>query len=340
MKTILSSVLRHLESGEDAVLCRILSASGSTPRGAGAAMAVFPDGATLGTVGGGAIEAAARQQALELLASGRSLLRSYALHSNTAADLGMICGGDVQILFQFLDHRDEFSRRLLQSATAMLGRNCSGWLILCLRDGAIVDAGLYSDDEGLQFLHTLPENAVTPLLKHAAILKEGPVTIYTEPLCRRGRVLIFGCGHVGTALAPVLPPLGFRVTVLDSRPHLADPARFPEAVTVSLCDFDRIREAVTLAADDYCVVMTPGHERDLAVLTQVLRSPAAYIGCIGSRKKIARTRELLLEAGFTEDDLARIHAPIGLPIGAETPEEIAISVASELIAFRAGKINQ
>ena len=92
---------------------------------------------------------------------------------------------------------------------------------------------------------------------------------------------------------------------------------------------------MTLTADDYAVVMTPGHQADYEVLAQVLRSEAGYIGCIGSRGKIAKTRERLLADGFTDADLARVHAPIGLPILAETPEEIAISVAAEMIEHRA-----
>lgn len=335
MKGILDKILLRLESGENAVLCRILSASGSSPRGAGALMAVFSDSSTLGTVGGGAVEAAAQRQAAELFPAGSSLIRSYMLHADAENDLGMVCGGEVRILFQVLHSSDTAELTLLREATSMAGRRCNGWLILCLRDGHLCDAGLWSDDRGLQTLRMVSEETLLPLLRGTPQLSEGNLTIYTEPLCRRERVVIFGGGHVGRALVPVLSPLEFYIEVVESRPWLADPARFPLADAVTLCDFSKIDEAVTLCDADYAVVMTPGHQSDLTVLSQVLRTKASYIGCIGSRKKIAKTNELLLAQGFTSEDLSRIHSPIGLPIGAETPEEIAISIAAELIACRA-----
>ena len=160
------------------------------------------------------------------------------------------------------------------------------------------------------------------------------MTIYTEPLGRNYRVYIFGGGHVSAALVPVLLPLGFPVTVFDSRPELAVPERFPGA-EVLLGDFNDFSGRLTITEQDYAVVMTPGHEMDLEVLRQVLNSPATYVGCIGSRKKTAYVNQKLREEGFSEEDLARIHAPIGLPIQARTPEEIAISIAAELIRHRA-----
>ena len=106
-------------------------------------------------------------------------------------------------------------------------------------------------------------------------------------------------------------------------------------ISCELNNFRRIFDKVSLTADDYAVVMTPGHQADYEILEQVLRTPATYIGCIGSRKKVALTRERLAAAGFSQQDIDRVHAPIGLPILAETPEELAISVAAEMIRHRA-----
>ena len=156
-----------------------------------------------------------------------------------------------------------------------------------------------------------------------------------SPSSARGAVYLFGAGHVGRALAPVLHYIGFEVTVYDNRAELASPAHFPTAHEIIVGDFRRIFDKVSLTADDYAVVMTPGHQADYEILEQVLRTPATYIGCIGSRKKVALTRERLAAAGFSQQDIDRVHAPIGLPILAETPEEIAISVAAEMIRHRA-----
>ena len=158
---------------------------------------------------------------------------------------------------------------------------------------------------------------------------------FVEPIVRAGRVYLFGAGHVGRALAPVLRYVGFEVTVYDNRAELANAEHFPMAHEIIVGDFCRIFEKVSLTADDYAVVMTPGHQADYEILEQVLRTPASYIGCIGSRKKVALTREKLAAAGFSQQDIDRVHAPIGLPILAETPEEIAISVAAEMIRHRA-----
>lgn len=159
--------------------------------------------------------------------------------------------------------------------------------------------------------------------------------MYVEPLRHAGSVYIFGGGHVGRALVPVLATVGFRVVMYDNREDFAKKENYPAASDVIFGDFSDLSDKVTLTANDYAVVMTPGHQADYEILAQVLRSDATYIGCIGSRTKVAKTRERLLGDGFSEANIARIHSPIGLPILAETPEEIAISIAGEMIEHRA-----
>ena len=171
-----------------------------------------------------------------------------------------------------------------------------------------------------------------PLFTRRPMLQEGEPRRYVEPLCPAGGVTIFGAGHVGAALARLLHWMGQRVTVFDDRPHALTRENFPTAQQLILGDFAHIDLHIT--ADDYVVIMTSGHQGDYAILAQVLRTPATYIGCIGSRRKAETTKNRLKENGFTEADIQRIHSPIGLPIGGETPAEIAISVAAEMIAHR------
>ena len=133
----------------------------------------------------------------------------------------------------------------------------------------------------------------------------------------------------------MLANVGFRVTVLDNREALANQKAFPAAEQVIFADFSDIYSHITLTPDDYVVIMTPGHQADYQVLEQALRSQTRYIGCIGSRHKIARTQQLLREAGISEEKIHSVHSPIGLAIGAETPAEIAISIAAEMIQCRA-----
>ena len=151
------------------------------------------------------------------------------------------------------------------------------------------------------------------------------------------RVLLFGGGHVARALAKVLSLADYSVEVWDPRPEAVTPALFPDAAALRCGAWEAALEALApVAAEDYVVVMTPGHQADFTVLAQVLKTPAKYIGCIGSRSKAAAVRSRLLEAGFSEGEVDRVRSPIGLPIGGKAPGEIAVSVAAEMIACRYG----
>ena len=151
------------------------------------------------------------------------------------------------------------------------------------------------------------------------------------------RVLLFGGGHVARALAKVLSLADYSVEVWDQRPEAVTPALFPDAAALRCGAWEAALEALApVAAEDYVVVMTPGHQGDFTVLAQVLKTPAKYIGCIGSRSKAAAVRSRLLEAGFSEGEVDRVRSPIGLPIGGKAPGEIAVSVAAEMIACRYG----
>ena len=173
------------------------------------------------------------------------------------------------------------------------------------------------------------------MLRADAVTKKGEPRYYVEPLTRAGYAYIFGGGHVGAALVPVLASVDFRVVVYDNRPGFATPEHYPQAERVILGDYLDIGAHLTLTENDYVCIMTPGHQADREVLLQAMRSPATYIGCIGSRHKIASTNAYLMENGIPETELARIHAPIGLDILGQTPAEIAVSIAAELILHRA-----
>ena len=203
-------------------------------------------------------------------------------------------------------------------------------------DGGCVSAmGTFDEAHGLRFTDCITPEALRPMLLSNAFTKKGDPGYYIEPLTQAGHAYIFGGGHVGTALAPVLASVGFRVVVYDNRPDFAKPDHYPSAEQVILGDYLDIGAHLTLTENDYVCIMTPGHQADREVLLQALRSPATYIGCIGSRHKIAATNAYLMANGIPEADLARVHAPIGLEIYGQTPAEIAVSVAAEMIRHRA-----
>ena len=324
MKKILNTMLAAMERGEGVMLCSILTADGSSPRGAGAHMAVLQDGTALGTVGGGAVERQSVALAQELLQEKKDALRSFALRPEASNATGMVCGGDVTVCFQYFSPSDAARIDTLRAWRDALGSGRNVWLRLDL------------DGEKVRELHILTADD----LCHGAdsFFTAKPYwdgRTYVEPIVRAGRVYLFGAGHVGRALVPVLRYVGFEVTVFDERAQLATPESFPDAREIVVGDFRHIFEKVSLTADDYAVIMTPGHQADYEILEQVLKTDATYIGCIGSKKKVALTREKLAAAGFSQRDIDRIHAPIGLAILAETPEEIAVSIAAEMIRHRA-----
>ncbi len=335
MQTFFEQISAWLEAGENVVLCSVLTASGSTPRGAGARMAVLADGRVIGTIGGGMVEKLATDQAREMHTTRESVSKRFCLGPNQKADIGMICGGEVMVCFQYLAASDEKTRTLYRTLVEQLHMGGNVWLVLEMEGGAVVRTALCDERGGLRFGGTLTEEAILPHLKNYPVWTAGEPSYYVEPLSRRGTVYVFGGGHVSQALVPVLKSVGFRVTVYDHRPELVNREKFPQADALCLGAFTAIGEKVAIRPEDYVVIMTPGHEADREVLLQALATEATYIGCIGSRHKILLTNNYLLAHGVTQEQIQRVHAPIGLPILAETPAEIAISVAAELIQHRA-----
>lgn len=332
MREFWRQMLHALEAGEPVELVSILSSSGSTPRGAGAMMAVFADGLSAGTVGGGNVEHEAQRLAAELLEKGAGAVREFRFAQGDAASLGMVCGGGVTLHFQFLPGGDRHAIAVLRDVVEAFGGSGDTWLLRRLEGEQVTDMGTGSRD-GFRHLRETPPAG---LLESRTAFRDGWTSMQ---VVRAGKVYIFGGGHVSQALVPVIAAAGFRPVVYDDRPEFSDPALFPAAERTLCGEFRDFAQQVTVTADDYVVVMTRGHQADYEVLAQTLRSGARYLGCIGSRKKLALCRERLLAAGFTAEEYARLHAPIGLAIGAETPAEIAVSVAAELIAVRAGKLD-
>ena len=328
MREFLRTIVHALEHGRAVELVGVVEASGSTPRGAGAMLALFPNGTAIGTVGGGNVEFEVINLAKELLLEGKNALRRFRFVQGDAASLGMVCGGDVTIHFQYLPAGSEEVLTVLRDLLSATEQNADTWLVRRFEGDAVMAMGL-ADREGVGYLAELPEG----LLKEQSVYRDG---WFALPAVKAGRVYIFGGGHVSRALVPVIAAVGFRPVVYDDRPEFADLSLFPQAVGTIHGSFEELSKHITITPDDYVVIMTRGHQADYEVLTQVLRSGAKYIGCIGSRRKLALCREKLLENGFTAEEYARVHAPIGLAIGAETPAEIAVSVAAEMIAVRAG----
>jgi xanthine dehydrogenase accessory factor len=340
MNGLFQTLRQCMLDGDDTVLVTVIASSGSTPRGAGARMLVGKNGRLYGTIGGGAIEYKAGQIAEEVLKEKRSFTKGYKLAPKQVEDLGMICGGDVVVYYQYIAAEDRGFLSLVERILNLLKSDEDSWLLTDITDETAWKVGVYSKSTGLAGLE-LREDELKPLLKGRSLqISAGSRKYYSEPLVRAGKVVIFGGGHIAQELVPVLAHVGFRCTVVDDREEFATRKLFPMAEEVIVGNFERVMESVVITWNDYVVIATRGHNYDFVVLEQVLRTDAYYIGMIGSRQKIASTNARLLEAGILQQAIDRVFTPIGTPIKAETPAEIAISIAGELIMVRADRLEQ
>ncbi|MDY3282730.1 XdhC family protein [Dysosmobacter sp.] len=327
MIRIFETLAEELAAHRGAMLVTIVAEEGSAPRGAGAQMLVGAAGQLAGTIGGGAVEKVSESAAMELLAEGRSALRPFRLRQNGGQDIGMVCGGDVTVLFQYIPGGSQVWQDLTARLLDCLRSRRPGWLLLRTDGGAPA----LLDGDGAALAGDAPADTAPLQGRSARLAGE----LFSLPLPVGERVFLFGGGHCALPLVPLLRSVGFRVTVMDCRPEFADRSRFPDAERVICGDYRRLEDCLDLTPEDYAVVMTNGHSHDLEVEEQLLRRPLVYLGVMGSRTKTAAVNQKLRERGIPEEALRRVHAPIGTAIKAVTPEEIAVSIAGEMICARA-----
>ena len=327
MNSVFAKMLYELEKEHDLVLATIIAERGSAPRGTGSQMLVNMDGLLLGTIGGGAVEHQSVILAGKLLEEKRSDVHHYVLRNNKNEDIGMACGGDVSVWFQFVDHTDARWAALAGALLEQTNARKPGWLIQKL-DGSFPTL---LGENGEVLAGEAVAEAAAYRIPGCKLTEVG----FSMPLPIGERAVIFGGGHIARALAPLLHGVGFRVTVMDNREEFVNPADFPGAERVICGDYLKIADYMTLTDEDYAVVMTNGHSHDFDIQEQVLRGGLAYIGVIGSRRKTAVVNKRLREAGVPEEGIAQVHTPVGTNIKAVTPAEIAISIAGEMIYERA-----
>ena len=329
MRKMMQLMKEKLEGGEDLVLVTVIAADGATPRGAGARMLISKDGRLAGTIGGGAVEYRSEQIAAEVLKTRDSGEHDFTLTKDDVQKLGMICGGAVKVYFSFIPAGDPEYIALAAETEQKFAEGQDLWLVADVTTGSKM------------FLADKNNEKLAPELTHHPhrITVDGR-DLYVEQINSAGRVYIFGCGHVAQELEPVLTHVGFRCVVMDDRPEFAKRELFPTAEEVLLVDFNNLKKSISLGSDDYAVVMTRGHGFDTVVQAQVLPMHPLYCGVIGSKHKAAGVRKTLHdEYGISDEDLDQVTTPIGLAILAETPAEIAISIAGEMIKLRA-EVNQ
>ena len=335
MKSLFLKLGEVLSRGKAAVLASVIHAEGSVPRGSGAGMLVTDEGLAAGTIGGGRAEYEAILKAQELLKSRENASEIFRLYQNDIKDIDSICGGDIEVFFRYIEAGDKETSALCEKITAAFdeGRQC--WLLeeTGLKNGGLLTAYFPEEETGSKLI---PEEVKEGMKAVPTLTECDGRQFYTERLVAKGRVFIFGGGHVSRQLVPTLARCDFRCIVIEDRPEFADPALFENLCETKFVTPDDLEKlAGELNEDDYVCIMTRGHRNDYECVAGMLRSKACYIGVIGSRTKIASVRERLKGDGFSDADLSRLTMPIGIEIYSETPAEIAVSIAAQLIMVRA-----
>ena len=332
MKDIIRILQNRFETGKSSILAVVVDDTGSAPRGAGASMVVGENGLISGTIGGGNLEYQSIKIAQRLLDEGKSKLEHFCLAPNQVADLGMICGGNVNVLFLYLPTDENSLGIMLNYACEALRSHRSAWLIMPLDCSGL---GFYSAENGV-FGVDIPVTVIEKLAGcRQGVLESNGKKWYVQQLFGSGIVYLFGGGHLTMELVPLLAHMDFRCVVSDDREEFSNSARFPEAEAVRTVDFAKLEGVFDIQPEDCICIMTRGHLGDYDCERYALTTTAGYIGVVGSSRKTATINEKLLAQGFTKDDIARVTTPIGLDIMSETPAEIAISIAAQLVLHRA-----
>jgi len=349
MKSLYPEILPLLRENEPGALATVVQTRGSTPQKVGAQAVFLVDGRILGTVGGGCLEAETRRRALTCLDSGQAQLFELRLDEDWGWDDGLLCGGTAQVFVEplprpalpVLQALEEFT---VQRQPVLLATVVAADEPTLLGQRLLLPAGSDASPIGdlpAVWADQLAEKKEDLLASRqpAFMSLDAPdgqtLAVYLEPILPRPVLVIAGAGHVGAAVCHLGAWLDFEVVVLDDRPDFAQAGRLPEADRVIVGDIEAELRQFPLGPDTYVVIVTRGHRHDLQALRACLGADVAYLGMIGSRRKVKLIfDELRAEGVATEEQLQRVHAPIGLPIGGQMVEEIAVSIAAELVAVR------
>lgn len=338
---LVKEIVDDLEANQPIVRAVIIESSGSTPRGAGTTMLVRPDGSTSGTVGGGPVEAAAREAAIKALSLEKGRELDFNLTGQDAAQQGMLCGGRVKLLIDYRTPSSDNLALFREMADALVQRQSPLLLTELDPAGQVGNRGLFAgpeDDRAVNFWGSDPKPGLQTGASAPYMIEAGERRALAEPLAPAAMLYLIGAGHVAQATAHMAALVDFNVIVLDDRAEFADRDHFPLAQEVRLIPDYHHGLPSPLGPDDYVLVATRGHLHDQEALAMALAAGPGYLGMIGSKRKREAIYANLRAAGVDQASLDRVYCPVGLTIGAETPREIAVSIIGQLIAHRAGAL--
>jgi xanthine dehydrogenase accessory factor len=329
LRELLPDLENWLAKGEPVALATVISTWGSAPRPAGSCMAISQSGGIAGSVSGGCVEGAVVQASKEVLASGRPQRLHFGVADETAWDVGLACGGQIDIFVQPVDKKifGEILPRLKADQGMVLDTVITG-------NDADLGAQVLRDSDGKTIAATA--NASFPLAEIKTqpqiIQEEKGSEVFENPLPTSPTLVLVGGVHIAVALAELAHTLNFRTVIIDPRKAFGTAERFAHADKLIQAWPQAAFEQVPLNASTAIATLSHDPKIDEPALVHALRSKAFYVGALGSKRNQASRRERLAAAGLSESELARLHAPIGLAINAETPEEIALAIMAEVVA--------
>lgn len=361
MQPIFNEAKRLLKADHPFILASVVHTHGSTPQKPGAKLLVRADGSTVGTLGGGCVEADVWAEAKTILQEAQKAdpgtsggsdclaqLRHFQLNEDIAAQDGLVCGGAMDILIDPVVGQSELLPLLEEIVTAYDGQGDRALATsVSPTQGGLASARMFVREDG-SAIGSLGDPALDARITESALQQmprgheswldaENGKKVYLETFTHPVTLVIAGGGHVGKALYSLATFLGFRTVIVDDRPRFANAKRFPEADKIIVDEFDRGLRSLNMGPNHCVIVATRGHKLDDIALLEAARSEAGYVGLLGSKRKAVLIFRDLHRAGIPEARIHQIHAPVGLDIGGRQPEEIAVSILAEILAERNGR---
>lgn len=316
MRDILPTLVRWRSEGCRIAIATVVERRGSAPRDPGASLALNDRGEIAGSVTGGCVEPAVIREAQEVLDGGDARVREYGITDDEALEVGLSCGGTVGILIA------ELETSLLPELDEAVRADRAAALTMAVAGPLLGEQHVHRADSPFARLLTSGESALADV---------GGETVFVHSLAPRPAMYVFGAIDHAAALVRVGKLLGYRVTVCDARSRFVTPERFPEADELVVEWPDRFLQGAPVDERAVICVLTHDAKLDVPALVAALETPAVYIGAMGSRVTTADREKRLRAEGVGDAGIARIHAPIGLPIGARSPEEVAIAIGAQIV---------
>lgn len=358
MEDIFVEILKELKEKKRVVLATLISRVGSAPREEGAKYLIKKDNSSVGSIGGGSVEADVWQEAQNIIEKGERKVFHFNLTAEQLAEGGLICGGNVKVFVEplyeeYIPIYEEIIKIKQKGGQAILATVLSIDGKFTKVDG--LKMLIKSKEESIGSIYLGKEVEVKILEEADSLLKlKKPKVIQVrserenaewenaeiliEPIASHPTLYIFGAGHISQQLAFIAKMVKFKVVVIDDREMFANRERFPDVDEIIVSEFENSFNKINIDSSSYIVIVTRGHLYDRVVLEKAIKTPARYIGMIGSKNKIRILFKNLMGKGVSEDQLKKVYAPIGIDINSETPEEIAVSIVAQLIKVRGEKL--